>query len=63
MKKLLFVKNIDDLSIQEQISTALDQTRVTYSISIASKCVIVEGSNDLVRAAIVTIRELGYTVE
>jgi len=63
MKKLLFVKNIDNLEVQEAIAKALDQTRVTYSISSASKCVVVEGSNDLVRAAIITIRELGYIVE
>jgi len=63
MKKLLFVKDIDKEEVRKKISEALDQTRAIYTISTANKCVVVEGNNDIVRAAIISIKELGYIVK
>lgn len=63
MKKLLFVKDLDKEEVRKRISNALDQTRAIYNISTANKCIAVEGNNDIVRAATIAIRELGYIIE
>jgi hypothetical protein len=63
MKKLLFVKDLDKEEVQKKISMALDQTRAIYTISTSNKCIAVEGNNDIVRAATIAIKELGFIIE
>ncbi len=63
MKTILFVRSLDNEEARAKIEEALSETRVDYTISLASRAVIVEGRNDLVHAAKTAIREAGYTVE
>lgn len=62
-KHIIFV---DDMSCErcvEKIAQELDNTRVDYSISLATKSVTVEGTNDAIHAAVGAIQRAGYSVK
>lgn len=62
-KHIIFV---DDMSCErcvEKIAQELDNTRVDYSISLATKSVTVEGTNDAIHAAMSAIQRAGYSVK
>jgi len=63
MKKLLFIEELSKVDVQTEIELALNETRITYSIPNNKTCLIVEGSNDAIRAAILAIKELGFKVK
>ncbi len=62
MKTIIFIKNMDDQAT-EKITEALEGTRVEFEVLMGSKCVVIEGSNDLVHIAKGAIKEVGYIVE
>lgn len=63
MKSIIFVRNLNTEDDKAAIQEALNDTRVEYSIALDRKAVVVEGSNDVVHAAKVALREAGYIVE
>ncbi len=62
MKTILFIRDLTEKDIPK-IDEALESTRVEYTVSLSSKAVIVEGRNDIVHAAKVSLREVGLIVE
>lgn len=63
MSVILFVKNLLTEADLKAIDDALAQTRLTYRIRLADKCVIIEGEGDAIYTAKVTLTEAGYPVE
>lgn len=63
MKSIIFVRNLNSEEDIKRIQEALTETRVEYSIALERKAVVVDGSNDIVHAAKVSLREAGYIVE
>lgn len=63
MQTLLFIKTKLTQADVEKIDAALSETRVDYRIKQPENCIIVDGRNDIVHAAKVTLRELGYEIE
>lgn len=63
MKSILFVRNLNSEEDIKKIEEALSETRVEYSIALERKAVVVDGRNDVVHAAKVSLREAGYIVE
>lgn len=63
MQTLLFIRSkLNDEDV-EKINEALLETRVVFRIKKAESLVVIEGRNDIVYAAKVTLRELGYDIE
>lgn len=63
MKRLLFVRQLSDPKIQEDIKLALVDTDVTYQLHPSNDCIVIEGNNDALRACRIAILEAGYKVE
>ncbi|KAF0224610.1 MAG: Uncharacterized protein FD133_920 [Erysipelotrichaceae bacterium] len=63
MKVILFVKNLNSEEQAEKIRTALEETRVNFSVKPKDHIVVIEGDADAVYTAKVTIRECGFIIE
>lgn len=63
MKVILFVRNLNTEEQAEQIRTALDETRLNFSVKPKDHIVVIEGDADAVYTAKVTIRECGFIIE
>ena len=63
MKVILFVRNLNTEEHAEKIRTALDETRVNFSVKPKDHIVVIEGDADAVYTAKVTIRECGFIIE
>ncbi len=63
MKVILFVRNLDTEEQAEKIRTALDETRLNFSVKPKDHIVVIEGDADAVYTAKVTIRECGFIIE
>ena len=63
MSVILFVKNLTTEDDVRRIDEALTQTRLTYRIRLADRCVIIDGEGDAIYTAKVTLTEAGYSVE
>ena len=63
MSVILFVKNLTTEADRQAIDEALSQTRLTYRIRLADRCVIIDGEGDAIYTAKVTLTEAGYPVE
>ena len=63
MNVILFVKNLTTEDDVRVIDEALSQTRLTYRIRLADRCVIIDGEGDAIYTAKVTLTEAGYSVE
>lgn len=63
MKHIIFVKGIKSQDDVDKIAAELDNTRVDYTISIASSSVTVVGSNDVVHASKQAISQAGFVVQ
>ena len=61
MKKIIFVKNLNEDNIDE-VKSLLDETRAIYSIDVNNGAIAIEGSNDVVHACKVELNENGYQV-
>ena len=63
MKVILIVRNLDTEEQAEKIRTALDETRLNFSVKPQDHIVVIEGDADAVYTAKVTIRECGFIIE
>lgn len=63
MKHIIFVKDIKSQEDVDKIAAELDNTRVEYTISLATSSVSVEGSNDVVYASKQAISQAGFVVQ
>ena len=63
MKHIVFIKTIKDHKDVCAISSALDETRAIYTISIPSSSITIEGSNDVLHHAKQLVQGLGYIIE
>ena len=63
MKVILFVRNLNSEEQAEKIRTALEETRVNFSVKPLDHIVVIEGDADAVYTAKVTIRECGFIIE
>lgn len=63
MKHIVFIKTIKDDKDVSAISSALDETRAIYTISIPSSSITIEGSNDVLHLAKQLVQGLGYIIE
>lgn len=62
MKHIIFVKGLKTQEDADKIAAELDNTRVDYTISLATGSVSVEGSNDTVHASKQAISQAGFVV-
>jgi len=63
MKVILFVRDLKSQEQAEKLRSALEETRLTFSVKPNDHIVTVEGDADAVYTAKVTIRECGFIVE
>ena len=63
MKHLIFVKNLNTEEDVKRIDEAFEESRLTYQILLENQCVVIHGSNDLVRAATVLLAQNGYMIK
>ena len=62
MKRIVFVKDMNDKSDVSQLENQLDLIDVEYAIELKSQTVIVIGDNDKLYAAKQAIAQAGFTV-
>jgi hypothetical protein len=63
MKVILFVRNLNTEDQAEKLRSALEDTRLVFSVKPKDHIVVVEGDADAVYTAKVTIRECGFVIE
>ena len=62
MKHIIFIKGTISQEDADKIAFELDNTRVDYTISLATSSVTVVGSNDVVHASKQAISQAGFVV-
>lgn len=62
-KHIIFVEGMSCENCVKRIANELDNTRVDYTISLATQSVTVEGDNDAIYAAKNAINKAGYTIK
>lgn len=63
MRHIIFVENLNTDEDRNKITSALDNTRLDYTISTITQSVTVEGSNDAVYTAKQAIQQAGYEIQ
>lgn len=63
MKVILFVRGLNREDQAEKLRTALEDTRLIFSVKPKDHIVVIEGDADAVYTAKVTIRECGFVIE
>ena len=63
MKRILNVMNLKTELDKQKIEAELELTRLTFTVSLANQCVIVDGDADEVRVAKHAIEVAGYQVK
>lgn len=63
MKVILFVRGLNSEDQAEKLRTALEDTRLIFSVKPEDHIVVIEGDADAVYTAKVTIRECGFVIE
>ena len=63
MKVILFVRGLETEAQAEKLRSALEDTRLTFSVKPKDHIVMIEGDADAVYTAKVTIREAGFVIE
>ena len=62
MKRIVFVKDMNDEEAVSKLKEQLDLINVEYTVQLRSQTVIVIGDNDKLYAAKQAIAQAGYTV-
>lgn len=63
MKVILFVRDLNTEDQAEKLRSALEDTRLVFSVKPKDHIVVIEGDADAVYTAKVTIRECGFVIE
>jgi hypothetical protein len=63
MKVILLVKNLTTEEQADKLRSALEETRLVFTVKPKDHLVIIEGDADAVYTAKVTIRECGFIIE
>ena len=63
MKVILFVRGLETEAQADKLRSALEDTRLTFSVKPKDHIVTIEGDADAVYTAKVTIREAGFVIE
>ena len=62
MKRIVFVKDMNDETDVEKLKNQLDLIDVEYTVALKSQTVIIIGDNDKLYAAKQAIAQAGFTV-
>lgn len=63
MRRIIFVKDLNTEEDKQRIESAMENTRLDYTISLATQSVTVEGSNDALYSAKQAIQLAGFTIQ
>lgn len=62
-KHILFVKGFDNEEDQKRIQEALEDTRLDFTLNLATQAVVIEGNADDVYVARTVLLQAGYLIK